>query len=71
MPTYVSYTSRYTQTKKDEKEDKKEKLCPMAGVEDEPTCVENECAWWLEEEKACALVVIAKSLSKIANKGEK
>lgn len=72
MPIHTYYLARSQpkpQTKKVE-EEKKEKVCPLAGPEDEPTCVENDCAWWIEEEKTCAITVIAKSLLKI-NKNEK
>ena len=72
MPTHAYYPARSQQKPQVKKveEEEKEKLCPLAGPEDEPVCIKNDCAWWIEEEKTCAIKVIAKSLLKI-NKNEK
>ena len=71
MFTHAYYPAR-SQSKLQMKkvEEEEEKLCPLAGPEDEPMCIKNNCTWWIEEEKTCAITVIAKSLLKI-NKNEK
>jgi len=35
-------------------------LCPMSGFKS--LCRGEKCAWWVEEAKTCAILVIAKEL---------
>jgi len=38
-------------------------LCPLLKM----VCRKEKCAWWVEERKACAILVIAKNLSEMSN----
>jgi hypothetical protein len=42
---------------------KEERLvfCPLL----QRTCIKENCAWWNEDEKACSILVLAKSLNNI------
>jgi len=37
-------------------------LCPLLKI----VCKKKKCAWWIKEEKKCAIAVIAKKLSEMA-----
>jgi len=39
------------------------KICPLTVVETDARC-HKECAWWLEEEEECAIIVLAKLMIK-------
>jgi len=40
------------------------KICPLVAVVETDARCHKECAWWLEEEGECVLVVLAKLMIK-------
>lgn len=39
------------------------KICPLMSIKYRKSCDEEECAWWCEWAKCCAMVVIPAELS--------